>query len=117
MNLLEFLCFLLLAALVILCSRSLGRVFGVPEAALVVPVTCLLVLSLRVFTKISFQRLLILSSLLLSVTLLSMGLAHVLALRDAMFAAPVAAGLVLIAIQSRLWVLRRNKTASLSRHE
>ena len=110
MNIVEFVAFSLLAAFVMICSRELGHLCSLPEAAAVIPVTGLLVLLFRVVTKISLRRSLILSMFLLVVIIVSMGLAHLLALRDPSFASPVAAGLVVIANQARLWVLRRTKT-------
>ena len=109
MNLLEFVCFLLLVALVILSSRGLGYAFGIPEAASVIPIGGFLMVLLRVFTKIPTRALLILSSLIVTVSLLSLGLARVLGLRESIVATPVAGGFVLLVIQSRLRVWRRTR--------
>ena len=119
MNLLEFVCSLALAVLVILCSRGLGHILGLPAAVAVIPTSGILLLLLRVFTKISSRGLLLLSSVLVLVPLLSMGLAPILGLRDSIFAIPLAFGIVLIAIQlqGKLLASRRAKDVNASRHE
>lgn len=66
-NLLELVCFLVLVELVILSSGGLGRVFGVPAAAAVIPISAFLVYLLRVLTRIPLRALLILSILLVLV--------------------------------------------------
>src|SRR5262245_45059550 len=99
MNVFELVGFLALAVLVILCSRGLGQILGLPAAVAVIPTSGFLLLLLRRFTKISSHGLLFLSSVLILVPLLSIGLASVLGLRDPILATPVAFGLLFIAIQ------------------
>ena len=117
MNLLEFVCFLTLVAFVVLCSGGLGRVLAIPAAAAVIPISGLLIFLLRLLTKIPTRVLLILSIPLVLVALLSIGLARELGVREAIFATPIAAGLVFIAIQSRLLMWRRAPTPNPGKHE
>jgi len=117
MNLLEFVCFLVFAAIVILCSRGLGHLAGIPEVVAVIPVLCLLVLLLRVFTKGSLRGVLILISLLASVVFLSIGIAHGWGLRDSIFATPLAATLALIVVQGGRLLRRRINLAPLQKRE
>jgi len=117
MNLLELIGFLLSLACVIFGSRELGRILAIPEAALVIPVIGLLVLLLRVSSKIPPRALLILGSLLAVGSFLSMGIAHALSLREPIFVTPVAAGVLFIAIQSRLFARWRAKTPNTGKGE
>ena len=64
---------------------------------------------LRVFTRIRPRALLYLSALLATVSLVSMGLAKALDLRESIFMIPVAAGLTLIGIRAALLAKRRRK--------
>src|ERR1700722_5846054 len=116
MNLFELLFFWVLVALVI-CSTSLANIFGIPTAAAVVLIISSLVLLLRASTKISPRRLIICSSLLVVVTFLSIGLARLLGMRQSIFAIPMSAGLVFIAIQSGLITWRRLNTPNKTKHE
>ena len=117
MNLFEFLFFWVLVVLVIACSTSLANIVGIPTAAAVILIISSLILLLRASTKISSRRLLVLSSLLVVVTFLSIGLARLLGLRQSIFAIPMSAGLVVVAIQSSLVTWRRLSTPNKSKHE
>jgi hypothetical protein len=117
MNLVEFICFLVLAALVILCSGGLGQVLGIPAAAAVIPISAFLVLLLRVLTRVPNRALLVLASLLVLVARVSMGLALTLGLRESIRITPVAAGLVFIAIQSKVLTWRRVKKRNTTKYE
>jgi hypothetical protein len=71
--------------------------------------TWILVLLLRVLTRIRPRTLLYLSALLAAVSLVSMGLAKALDVRESIFMIPVSAGLTLIVIRSALLAKRRRK--------
>lgn len=107
MNLFELGFFLAMVSAVILCSRGLGRLVAIPEALAVPLVIGILVLLLRVFTGIRPRALLYLSALLAAVSLVSMGLAKALDLRESIFMIPVSVGLALIVIRGALLAKRR----------
>src|SRR5262249_2535572 len=110
MNLLELGSFLVPVSAVILCSRELGRLIAIPEALAIPPVIGIFALLLRVFTKIRPRALLYFSALLAAVSLISVGLAKALALRESIFVTPVSAGPILIAIRGAQLVRRERKT-------
>jgi hypothetical protein len=109
MNLFELGFFLVMVSAVILCSRELGRLIAIPEALAVPLIIGIVALLLRVLTRIRPRTLLYLSALLAAVSLLSMGLAKALDLRESIFMIPVAAGLTLIVIRGALLAKRRRK--------
>jgi hypothetical protein len=109
MNLFELGFFLVMVGAVILCSRELGRLVAIPEALAVPLIIGILVLLLRVLTRIRPRALLYLSALLAAVSLVSMGLAKALDLRESIFMIPVSAGLTLIVIRGALLAKRRRK--------
>jgi len=114
MSFFELFGFLLLIALVVLGSRELGHLFALPEAALVIPIVVLFVLVLRIWRKNAARALLIPSIFLVAASLLSIAAAHVFGLRQPIFAAPIAVGIVFIAIQSKLlsrWRVRSSDTS------
>ena len=114
MSLFELLGFLLLIALVVLGSRELGHLFGLPEAALVIPIVALFILVVHIWKKNAARALLIPSIFLVVASLLSIATAHVFGLREPIFAAPIAVGIVFIAIQSKLlsrWRAKRSDTS------
>src|SRR5215467_7438802 len=115
MNLIEFFGFLLLVVVVIFCSRQLGRVLGMPAAALVIPIIGLFLFLLRWWTRTSTRTLLILAGLLIVTSLLSIAIAHVLSLREPIVAAPGAAGIIFIAVQSKLLPWQRVRNAGISK--
>src|SRR3954470_21991040 len=98
MSLFELVFFVVLVALVILCSRCLSHFSGVPQGLAVIPVIGSLVLLLSLL-KASSRGMWIISSLFTLATLLSMGLAELLRLRNPVFAAPFGCVLVIVAIQ------------------
>jgi hypothetical protein len=107
MNLFELGFFLAMVSAVMLCSRELERLFAMPEALAVPLIIGILVLLLRVFTRIRPRMLLYLSALLAAVSLVSMGLAKALDLRESIIMTPVSAGLTLIVIRGALLAKRR----------
>ncbi|HMF89774.1 MAG TPA: hypothetical protein VKL40_03955 [Candidatus Angelobacter sp.] len=109
MNLFELGFFLVMVSAVILCSRELGRLVAIPEALAVPLIIGILVLLLRVLTRIRPRVLLYLSALLAAVSLVSMGLAKALDLRESIFMIPVSAGLTLIVIRGAVLAKRRRK--------
>jgi hypothetical protein len=109
MNLFELGFFLVMVSAVILCSRELGRLVAMPEALAVPLIIGILALLLRVFTRIRPRALLYLSALLAAVSLVSMGLAKALDLRESIIMTPVSAGLTLIVIRGALFAKRRRK--------
>lgn len=109
MSLLEFIFFLAMVSGVILSSRELGRLVDIPEALAVPLIIGILVLLLRVFTRIRPRALLYFSVLLAAVSLVSMGLAKALDVRESIFMTPVSAGLILIVIRGALLAKRRRK--------
>ena len=111
MNLFELGVFLVMVSAVILCCRELGRLVAVPEALAVPLIVGILVLLLHVFTKIRTRALLYLSALLAAVSLVSMGLAKALGLRESIFMTPVAAGLTLMVIRGALLAKRRREAS------
>ena len=99
MSLFELVFFVVLVALVILCSRCLSHFFsGVPEGLAVIPVIGSLVLLLSLL-KASSRGMWIISSLFTLATLLSIGLAELLRLRNPVFAAPFGCVLIIVVIQ------------------
>jgi hypothetical protein len=111
MNIFELGFFLVMVSAVILCSRELERLFAIPEALAVPLIIGILVLLLRVFTKIRPRALLYLSALLAAASLVSMGLAKALDLREEIFMIPVSVGLTLIVIRGALLAKRRRKAS------
>jgi hypothetical protein len=91
----------------ILCSRELGRLVAIPEALAVPLIIGIVALLLRVLTRIRPRTVLYLSALLAAVSLLSMGLAKALDLRESIFITPVAAGLTLIGVRALSPKVRR----------
>jgi hypothetical protein len=109
MSLFELGFFLAMVSAVMLCSRVLERVFGMPEALAAPLIIGVLVLLLRVLTRIRPRALLYLSALLAAVSLVSMGLAKALGLRESIYMTPVSTGLTLIVIRAVLLAKRRRK--------
>jgi hypothetical protein len=110
MNLFELGFFLMMVSAVILCSRELGRLVAIPEALAVPLIIGILVLLLRVLTRIRPRALLYLSGLLATVSLVSIGLAKALDWRESIFMIPVSAGLILIVLRGALLAKSRRKT-------
>jgi hypothetical protein len=109
MNVFELGLFLVLVSGVILCGREVARFLAIPEALAVLPIIGILVLLLRVFTRVRLRMLLYLSALLAAVSLVSMGLAKALALGESIFMVPVSAGLILIVVRGALLAKRPRK--------
>ena|SRR5229473_4645560 len=109
MNLFELGFFLVMVSAVILCSRELGRLVAIPEALAVPLIIGILVLLLRVFTRIRPRALFYLSALLAAVSLLSIGLAKALDLRESIYMTPLSAGLALVLVRSAFLAKRRRK--------
>jgi hypothetical protein len=114
MNMFELGFFLVMVSAVLLCSSELARLVAIPESLAILTMIGILVLLLRIFTKIRPRVLLHLSALLAAVSLLSMGLAKALDLRESIFAVPVSAGLTLIVIRGALLAKRRRKAPNVS---
>src|SRR5258705_12448876 len=94
---------------VMLCSRALERLFGMPEALAAPLIIGILVLLLRVLTKIRPRTLLYLSGLLAAVSLLSIGLAKAFEIRQSIYMTPLSTGLALIVVRSAFLAKRRHK--------
>jgi len=109
MNVFELGIFLVLVSGVVLCSTEVARLAAIPEALAVLPIIGILVLLLRVFTRVRLRMLLYLSALLTAVSLVSMGLAKELALGESIFMVPVSAGLILIVIRGVFLAKRHRK--------
>jgi hypothetical protein len=111
MNLFELALFLVMVGAVILGSRELERFVAIPEALGVPLIIGILILALRVLTRIRSRLLLYLSALLAAVSFISMGLAKALDLR-AIFMIPVSTGLILIVIRGAFLIKQRRKASS-----
>jgi hypothetical protein len=109
MSLFELGFFLAIVSAVMLCSRGLERLFGVPEALAVPLIIGILVLLLRVLTRIRPRALLYLSALLAAVSLLSIGLAKAFEIRESIYMTPLSTGLALIVIRVVFLARRRRK--------
>lgn len=109
MNLFELGFFLAMVGAVMLCSKEMERLFAIPEALAVIPIIGTVVLLLRIFTRIRPHTLLYLSALLAAVSLLSIGLAKALGLRESIYMIPLSTGLALIVVRSAFLAKRRRK--------
>ena len=114
MSIFELVGFLLMLLFVTLASRELGRVLAVPQLLLVVPLIFFLVLVLQTWKKVPARTLFVLSGLLIVAIYLSMAVAYALSLREPILVTPVAAGIIFIAIQSKLFARDRQNP---SKHE
>jgi hypothetical protein len=94
---------------VILCSRALERLFGMPEALAAPLIIGILVLFLRVLTRIRPRKLLYFSGLLAAVSFLSIGLAKTFEIRESIYMTPLSTGLALIVIRVVFLARRRRK--------
>ena len=117
MSLLELVFSILLVVSVIFCSKGLGHIVGIPEAAAVVPIIGVPVLLLHVTKRVPGRALMILSTRLLVVALLAIGIAPLAGLREATFVASGTAVFVFIliaAIQSKVSTWRRGRESNAS---
>src|SRR4051794_21911887 len=115
MSLLELIFFSLVVAFMMLCSRGLGHILGVPDALAAVPLIGLLLLLLRLLTKMPRSSLFFFSWFLGGTTFVSIALAHLLRLdlRRSFLFTPIlgVAGIVVIC---GLFRRRRSKQTNTS---
>ncbi len=107
MNIFEFIFFVILVCVVMVCSRRIGRVLGMPDALVAVALIAILALLVRLATKIPPRVLLYLSALLAAASILSLGVA--IAFPESMLIAPIIGGGMTVVIGGALSNMRRKK--------